>query len=197
MAQLSSAPSGWQRIATAVGPRPAGLSPDIDWVAGPAGRGRQLNHGVACSQSNWLWFIHADCRLLPGVIEAVSEFIEKGQEALGWLRLRFAADGPALTRLNALGAYLRSRYLKLPYGDQGLLIPRRWFDNHGGFDETLRRGEDLDLVVRLRQAGLPIRPIGATVETSARRYREIGWLATTLAHQRAAWQLARRARRKS
>lgn len=166
-------------------------------VQGSCGRGRQLNRGAKQANGQWLWFVHADCRLAPGSVERVLGFARDHEWVVGYARIQFLDDGPALTRLNALGANLRSRLLGLPYGDQGLCVPAECFGRLGGFREDLRRGEDLDFVVRARAAGLKTRPIDMTIETSARRYRKHGWLSTTMRHQVAAWRLIRNARRSS
>jgi len=164
-------------------------------ISGPAGRGRQLNRGGRAACGHWLWLVHADSQPEPDALTVVERFIGQSQDALGYCRLRFLPDGPGLVRLNAWGANLRSCLLGLPYGDQGLCLPRNWFERLGGFREDLARGEDLDLVVRARRAGLPMRAIATTLATSARRYRQQGWLRTTLNHQLAAWRLIRAARR--
>ena len=87
-------------------------------------------------------------------------------------------------RTNAMGANWRSRRLGLPFGDQGLVLPRLEFDRLDGFDPRLAHGEDHALVWRARRAGLPLREIDAAVITSARKYAERGWLRTTLRHLR-------------
>ncbi len=165
------------------------------WIHGSAGRGVQLNRGAALARHSWLWFVHADSLLTSATVHAAAEFAAAGNAVIGYCRLRFSNDGPRLARLNALGANLRSWLLRQPYGDQGLCMPVEVFDSLGGFREDLPRGEDLDFVVRALAADIPIRPVGATITTSARRYREQGWLRTTLRHQVTAACLIRNARR--
>ncbi|MFW5927015.1 MAG: glycosyltransferase [Wenzhouxiangella sp.] len=179
--------------ATDAGPRD--LPEGISWLADTAGRGRQLNRGARNARGEWLWFVHADSRFEADTVAAILRFVRHGEPAIGYCDLRYLADGPAATRLNAIGANLRSRLLGLPYGDQGLCVPSDWFGRLNGFREDLERGEDLDFVVRARQAGLPARPVGAPIHTSARRYRVQGWLTTTWRHQVGAWRLIRDARR--
>lgn len=173
---------------------PKGLDADIVWLSGKPGRGRQLNRAAEQARGQWLWFVHTDCRLSGNTVSSVLAFTGRDELALGYCKLQFLQDGPWLVWLNAVGANLRSRLLHLPYGDQALCLPARWLERLGGFREDLDRGEDLDLVVRARRAGLPIRPMHATVCTSARRYRDYGWIHTTWAHQLAAWRLVRNAR---
>lgn len=163
-------------------------------LVGPIGRAGQQNRAAAAACGDWLWFVHADSLLPDDALDRALVFVERHKAVLGYSRLRFAADGPGLTRLNAIGANLRSRWLGLPYGDQGLCLPRASFMAIGGFRGHLARGEDLDFVVRARRTGLKPRPMDITMTTSSRRYREQGWLRTTLRHQIAAIRLIRQAR---
>jgi rSAM/selenodomain-associated transferase 2 len=159
-----------------------GLRIPAHWLESPAGRARQQNAGAAAANGATLWFLHADSRLPAASIAAALRFA--GCAALGYFDLRFRDDGPALVRLNALGARVRSRWLGLPFGDQGLMLPRRLFDALGRFDETLPAGEDHALVWAARRAHVPLVPLRAPLLTSARRYAEDGWLRTTLRHAR-------------
>ncbi len=166
----------------------------------PQGRAHQQNAGAHAARREWLWFVHADTRLTPETLPALRAFLGRGEPALGWFRLRFDAQGPKTLpwamRVNAMGANWRSRRLGLPFGDQGLVIPRVEFDRLGGFDPHLAYGEDHALVWRARRAGLPLRGIDAALATSARKYAERGWLRTTLRHLRLtfdqAWRETRR-----
>lgn len=151
-------------------------------VSAAAGRARQLNAGAAAARGEWLCFLHADSRLPPRSLRAL-EGLGGGGDALRYFDLRFV-DGPAAMRLNELGAFVRSRWLGLPFGDQGLCLPRAWFARLGGFDESLACGEDHALVWAARRAGLPLLPLRAPIHTSARKYAERGWLRTTLVHLR-------------
>ena len=158
------------------------------------GRAAQQNAGARAATREWLWFLHADSRLAPRTLDALRGALDR--DAIGWFDLRFRDDGPAWCALNALGARLRSRWFALPFGDQGLLVRRATFDRLGGFDESLRLGEDLDFVRRARAAGVPLRAAGAPLYTSARRYAERGWLRTTLRNVRLTVSLSRAADRR-
>lgn len=165
------------------------------------GRAVQQNLGARLASGHWLWFLHADSRLRPKCLHELQKFLTEGCDALGWFKLAFAHDGPRLTALNAFGANWRSRWLGLPFGDQGLVLPRRCFEALQGFDELAAYGEDHLLVWAARRAGLPLRGIPAVLETSARRYARHGWLRTTLQHARRtfaqAWPRWRDARRRT
>jgi len=166
----------------------------------PRGRAHQQNAAARATDRAWLWFLHADTRLTPQALPALRALLDDDVAALGWFRLRFGHDGAGLLRqamqLNAAGANLRSRWLGLPFGDQGLVLPRASFERLGGFDPALRYGEDHALVWAARRAGLPLRAIDAALITSPRRYAEHGWATTTWRHLRLtvaqAWHEARR-----
>lgn len=153
-----------------------------EWLETPRGRARQLNAGARAATGRHLWFLHADSRLCPDTIARLRTAIGRHPHALLFHDLEFLDDGPPLMRLNALGVRLRSRWLGMPFGDQGFCIARAHFDALGAFDESARYGEDHLFVWRARQAGVALRATGGTLRTSARRYREQGWGRTTARH---------------
>jgi len=149
---------------------------------GGAGRARQLNRGARQAEGEWLWFLHADSRLGPDTVPALLAFLARDEAALGWFDLAFRPGGTALMRLNAYGANMRSAWLGMPFGDQGFVILARSFAALGGFREDAPYGEDHLLAWTARQAGLPLRRIGARLFTSARKYERAGWASTTARH---------------
>lgn len=151
-------------------------------LAAPAGRARQLNAGIAAARGQWLWLLHADSRLCDGTLTALHAHLARLPRTLGWFRLAYRNDGPALTRINAFGANLRARWLGLPFGDQGFVLHRDDAARLGPLDHGLAFGEDHAWVWRARRIGLPLQAIDATLATSARKYAEHGWLRTTFRH---------------
>ncbi|MEO6103707.1 MAG: glycosyltransferase, partial [Pseudoxanthomonas sp.] len=130
-------------LASEPGLEPAPLANDrLVVLFSPVGRARQQNAGAAATTGEWIWFLHADSRFAAQTLPHLHAFIDRDEPALGYFDLRFRDDGPRWTRLNALGARMRSRWLGMPFGDQGFLIPRRVFEALGGFDERLASGED-------------------------------------------------------
>ncbi len=150
----------------------------------PAGRAHQLNAGIAAADREWLWLLHADSRLQPDSWPALRDYLATTPRALGWFRLAFADDGPWLMAVNAFGANLRARWLGLPFGDQGFVLHRDDAARLGPFDHMLAYGEDHAMVWRARHVGLPLRCVGGTLSTSARKYADQGWLRTTSRHLR-------------
>lgn len=159
-------------------------------VPAPGGRASQQNAGAALASRPWLWFLHADSVLSSTALPALARLVASDAPALGYFDLQFLDDGPSLMRLTAAGAWLRSRWLQLPFGDQGLVLPRVLFERLGHFDTLLESGEDHELVWRVRRAGVPLRPLRAPLYTSARKYVVHGWGRTTLQHLGATWDQA-------
>lgn len=138
----------------------------------PPGRGLQLAAGAAAAKGGWLLFLHADTRLAPGWREAVERHIGRRPDSAACFRFRLdSADRRA--RLIEAAVALRVRLLALPYGDQGLLVPRRLYNEIGGY-RPLPLMEDVDLVRRI--GARRIARLDADAITSAERWRRDGWL---------------------
>lgn len=160
------------------------------WLTGSPGRARQLNAGGRAARREHVWFLHADSRFAAETVSALRAALRSNGDALHYFDLAFLPDGPSTMALNARGVRWRSRWLGMPFGDQGLCIRRATWEALGGFDESAPYGEDHLFVWRARRAGVRLRPAGGRLLTSARRYRERGWARTTLRH---VWLTARQA----
>lgn len=141
-------------------------------VPGQGTRGRCLDRAAREARGEILLFFHADSRSPDNVLEAVRETLGNGAVA-GAFSLAYE-DGAAAMRWIAWWANLRSRLLRLPFGDQGLFCRREAYERAGRFRD-IPICDDLDLVRRLGRLGdVAIRR--ETALTSARRYREGGTL---------------------
>jgi len=76
-----------------------------------------------------------------------------------------------------MGVGLRCALLGMPYGDQGLLISRRLYNDVGGYS-PIPLLEDVDLIGRLGRSRMSILRTGAV--TSAIRYRREGYVKRVL-----------------
>lgn len=144
------------------------------------GRAAQQNAGAKASGGRYLLFLHADTHLPDGYADMVRKALDAPETVAGAFRFR-TDDSRPVVRLVEWGANIRSSFFQLPYGDQGLFMEKRVFDETGGFS-ALPIMEDFDLVRRLRKRGRII-ALPARVITSARRWRELGVFRTTLRNQ--------------
>ncbi len=137
------------------------------------GRGRQLALGAEAAAGSWLLFLHGDTVLDAGWVRAAAEFMARTGDD-GAAVFTFALDDGAAParRLERMVAW-RCRVLGLPYGDQGLLLSRTFYQKLGGFRD-MDLMEDVDLVRRIGRRRLSVLPARAV--TSARRFTEAGYL---------------------
>jgi rSAM/selenodomain-associated transferase 2/rSAM/selenodomain-associated transferase 1 len=143
------------------------------------GRGRQMNAGAALGRGEVLLFLHADATLPASFQDDIWSTLGRGAVA-GAFRLAINDPRWAL-RWIEWGANLRSRYLQLPYGDQGLFLRAETFCRLGGF-RNWPLLEDFELCRRLKRQGR-IRLAPSSIRTSARRWQKLGIGRTTLTNQ--------------
>jgi uncharacterized protein len=140
------------------------------------GRAAQQNAGAAVARGRHLLFLHADTLLPDGYAELIRRALDRPAAVAGAFRFRTDGSGAAI-RLVEWGANFRSAVFQWPYGDQGLFMERRVFDEIGGFS-PLPIMEDYELVRRLRRRG-PVVTLNAAAITSVRRWQRLGALRTT------------------
>ncbi len=139
------------------------------------GRGPQLAKGASVAKGDWLLFLHADTVLEHDWHLEAARFIEEMERGS---RPRAAAFRFALDDRGVRPRYLeamvsvRCALLRLPYGDQGLLIARDHYQRLGGFRD-LPLMEDVDLVRRIGRRDLCF--LRSRALTSAARYRRGGY----------------------
>ncbi len=105
-------------------------------LAAPPNRGAQMRAGANAARHPWLLFINADTVLDAGWEREADHFMERvdsgaSRHAAAAFRFALDDDGIAPRALEGL-VRLRCATLRLPYGDQGLLIGRASYDKAGG-----------------------------------------------------------------
>lgn len=145
-------------------------------VSGARGRGPQLIAGAAAAKGRWLLFLHADTVLTEGWIEEAQRHIRTDEDRAAAFAFAFDDDGLA-ARHAALWVDIRCALLKLPYGDQGLLISRSLYDAVGGY-KPYPLMEDVDLVRRI--GGRRLALLRTKAVTSAEKYRRDGYARRSL-----------------
>ena len=143
-------------------------------VEAPRGRGRQLIAGADAAAGEWLLFLHADTRLGAGWMSAAARHAGDPANRETAAVFRFALDDGAARarRIERLVGW-RCRFLALPYGDQGLLIGRAFYQALGGF-KPIELMEDVDIIRRIGRNRLRVLDVPAI--TSAARYQAVGYM---------------------
>ncbi len=146
-----------------------------------SGRGGQLAEGAAQARFPWLLFLHADTVLDDGWHREAQAFIDRvdgGTRPMSAASFRFALDDLGFKpRLLETLVSLRCTVFRIPYGDQGLLVPQRLYREIGGH-RPIPLMEDVDIVRRLGRGRVVIFRTAAV--TSAVRYRRDGYLRRSL-----------------
>ncbi len=147
-------------------------------VQAPRGRGAQLAAGATAARGDWLLFLHADTRLDSAWCAAAESFIANPANRMcaGYFSYRLDDAAGGARRLEHIVAW-RSRVLGLPYGDQGLLLARDFYQSIGGFPPLVLM-EDVALARRIGRRRLVA--LDAAALTSAARYRRDGYASRTL-----------------
>ena len=139
---------------------------------GSAGRGQQLKRGTSwAAECEWLLILHADSRLPANWHAHVLTHIKSHPDKASYFDLRFDSARLSARILESL-VRLRCSLFGLPYGDQGLLIPRALYDAVGGYPD-IPLFEDVSLIRALGKSR--IRRLGAPLITSADKYERDGF----------------------
>lgn len=160
--------------------------PNLHFIKAPRGRAKQMNAGAQKARGEWLIFLHADTILPPDSFRA---FLKT---ARNFSRLNSGAFTFRIENRKWIYRYLefyvglRSKLLKLPFGDQAIFIKRRLFQELGGYREDFPLMEDVEIVQRLnKQEGFAI--LNFPVYTSARRYETEGFFKRGLGNLYLQW----------
>lgn len=150
-------------------------------ITAPPNRGAQLRAGAHAARHTWLLFLNADIVLDPGWEREADSFMERvdrdaSRHTAAAFRFALDDEGFAPRALEAV-VRLRCALLRLPYGDQGLLIPHRLYDEVGGH-RPLQLMEDIDLVRRLGMRQIKL--LSSRAVGNAARYRREGYFRRTL-----------------
>ncbi len=143
-------------------------------------RSRQMNTGAKAARGGILLFLHADTVLPARFDELVRDALKQPDVAAGAFELRIEPRIPGLTFIERV-ANLRAKKMAMPYGDQAVFLKIEVFYEIGGFKD-IPIMEDFELMRRLRKMGR-ILIVPRPVQTSARRWEQLGVLRTTVINQ--------------
>ena len=123
-------------------------------------RGLQLDIGAKNSKGDWLLFLHADTRLIHNCFTKIESVLKGDKNSIYFFKFKIN-DKKIIYRILEFLVNFRSKYLKQPYGDQGLIIHRSNYLENNGFRQ-IPLMEDVDFLKRLKnkkdlkQLNLPI-----------------------------------------
>ncbi len=135
------------------------------------GRGTQLRAAAEASRGRWLWTLHADADVEDGTLERVLAHARRGTHPWAFVQARVDAPG-AFYGVLAVLTEIRARWLKLPYGDQGVLVRRSLYERVGGYADVPLM-EDVLLARRLAAHASPA-CLGGRLTLDGRRWKRHG-----------------------
>lgn len=152
----------------------------VDVICTTPGRASQMNAGAAIATGDILLFLHGDTILPANFDNLIRETLEDSKVIAGAFEIKIDSQRLGVRLIERM-VNLRSHFLSLPYGDQGIFITRAVFQDMGGFP-NLPIMEDFELIRCLRKQG-KIAIIPAPVMTSGRRWEKLGVVKTTVINQ--------------
>ena len=154
-----------------------------------AGRGHQLAAGAKLAQGEVLLFLHADSSLSQASWTALLLALRDPNLEGGAFRFSLEGAPGFWPRVYEFFVELRSRWLGLPYGDQGYFVRRATWERIGAF-LPIPLMEDVEWWSRLRRQAR-VKMLAAPLLTSPRRFQSRGWLASAARNLTllAAWKL--------
>ena len=141
------------------------------------GRAAQQNRGAAAATGELLLFLHADTILPDGWDWMVRDTLVDNSIALGAFTFKAREPFPGQKFIEDATNW-RSKYGRLPYGDQALFMRREIFEQAGGFPD-MPIMEDYALVRILRRLGAVVTRPEAAI-TSSRRWQQHGVVKVTI-----------------
>ena len=146
-------------------------------ITSKPGRARQQNLGADAATGDVLLFQHADNWLDKTALDQVRSALQNPRVIAGAFRQQIPLPG-RLYRYLEKGNAWRARCWGLPYGDQGIFLRRKLFEQVGGFPEVPLM-EDVLLMQRIRRRQRPVLLAGP-IHVDPRRWQRHGLVRQTL-----------------
>jgi len=146
-------------------------------VSPQTGRASQMNYGAQQATGDVLLFLHADTFLPPRGLHLIREMMADQNVVGGRFELGLVEAGIGF-QLIAYLSTLRSKYLGITYGDQGIFVRRDIFQTVGGYP-ALELFEDSEFCNAVKKCGKFVM-LSAQVCSSTRRWRKWGLVRTVI-----------------
>jgi rSAM/selenodomain-associated transferase 2 len=153
-------------------------SKNVICLGSQKGRARQMNAGAAVARGEVLIFLHADTHMPDNAFRCIKSVLEDTMVVGGAFDLGIRSDR-VIFRVIAKIASLRSRITRIPYGDQGIFMRRKYFHTIGGYRDVPLM-EDVDIMQRIKKRRDTICILPEKVYTAPRRWEGEGILYCTL-----------------
>ncbi len=150
------------------------------------GRSMQMHNGAQEASGEILLFLHIDSFLPHSFDSKIRDLLEESEISLGYFDFAFKEDAQSALKNTWWGKFicgcanLRSKYLKRPYGDQGLFVRKK--DYYSWKLPIVPILEDVFLVKKALEYG-KIQSLKEELQTSDRRWVKHGFFKVTFINQ--------------
>jgi len=148
-------------------------------------RGLQLDMGAKNSKGDWLIFLHADTRLTYDWFIKINSFLKGNKSSIYYFEFKINHK-KIIYRILEILVNFRSKYLKQPYGDQGLIIHRTTYFKNYGF-RKIPLMEDVDFLRRLNKKK-DLKQLNSPIFISSRKWERTNIFLQAIKN----WQFRRR-----
>jgi rSAM/selenodomain-associated transferase 2 len=137
-------------------------------VACETGKSAQMNRGAAASLGETILFLHVDCLIPPGALEAIGKGMDDPNIVGGGFSHTFTDRDLLLQMTSAFGNVL-AKTTQTFFGDFGIFMRKDAFQQAGGYD-IIPFLEDVELCRRAKSQGRLVQ-LDVPILSSSRRYR--------------------------
>ncbi len=132
-------------------------------------RGLQLNIGAKSATGEWFIFLHADSRLTKDWLTTIKPFLNGIKSYIYFFKFK-VLNKNLIYRFLEILVNFRSCLLRIPYGDQGLIIHRKTYFENNGYSK-IPIMEDVDFIKRLKNKRL-LKQINNPIYISSRKWEK-------------------------
>lgn len=147
-------------------------------ILSPRGRAVQMNAGAAAASGRILVFLHADTRLPLDAFALIDSHLRNNNCVAGAFSLGINTDRK-IFRITEAYVALRTRFTRIPFGDQAIFIRAEYFRIIGGYKQ-IPVMEDIEIMRRIKKLCGGIGIIPEQVLTSPRRWEQHGVIRCTV-----------------
>ena len=152
---------------------------NINFINSPPSRGLQQLNGAKISKTEWLFFLHADTRLNEKNFQQIRQFLKtENINKVAFFKLKYKNEN-LIKKIISGWANIRTKYFNLPFGDQGLLVSRKYYFELGGHS-NLKVMEDMEFILKVKKKNRVL--LESAVSTSFRKFENNGVIKQGILH---------------
>lgn len=134
----------------------------------------QLNTGALKSSGDVIIFLHADCRLAPGILGRLKKILSKNNKIIGGAFTMTIEGERFFYKIFSAGGNIYCKISKTFFGDRAIFIKKSAFDSLGGY-RAIPIMTDVDFSVRMKRIGKTVLINGPVISSGRKFDKEPFW----------------------